>query len=126
VDFDIPTGQNGDAFDRYMVRFLEMEQSLRIIEQCLNRLPDGPYINDQAPRDLAPDPGEVFFAFESPRGQVNIFIKSDGTRIPYRMHWKNPSYTNLSILAELMRGQFIADVISIMGSFDLIIPEIDK
>jgi NADH-quinone oxidoreductase subunit D len=126
VDFDIPTGQNGDAFDRYMVRFLEMEQSLRIIEQCLNRLPDGPYINDQAPRDVAPDPGEVFFAFESPRGQVNIFIKSDGTRIPYRMHWKTPSYSNLSILAELMGGQFIADVISIMGSFDLIIPEIDK
>ncbi|MBW2084993.1 MAG: NADH-quinone oxidoreductase subunit D, partial [Deltaproteobacteria bacterium] len=126
VEFMIPTGRNGDAFDRYAVRLAEMEQSLRIIEQCLDRLPQGAYINDNVPQYLAPDPGEVFFAFESPRGETNIFIVSDGSRIPYRMHWKTPSYTNLSILAELVRGQFIADVISIMGSLDLVIPEIDK
>ncbi len=126
VDFDIPTGTNGDAFDRYSVRLAEMEQSLRIIEQCLDRLPGGAYINDSVPKFLTPDPGEVFFAFESPRGETNIFIVSDGSRIPYRMHWKTPSYSNLSILPEIIRGQFVADVISIMGSLDLVIPEIDK
>lgn len=126
MDFDIPTGENGDALDRYTVRIAEMEQSLRIIEQALGKLPDGPYINDKAPKYLAPEPGEVFFAFESPRGETNVYIASDGSRIPHRMHWKTPSYTNLSILGELMEGTFIADAVSIMGSFDLVIPEIDK
>jgi len=125
-DFDIPVGRQGDTYDRYLVRIAEMEQSLRIIEQALGKMPDGAYINDKVPRDLAPDPGEIYFTFESPRGEVGIFIVSDGTRIPYRMHWKTPSYTNLSILAETVRGVLVADVVAIMGSFDLVIPEIDR
>lgn len=125
-DFDIPVGRQGDTYDRYLVRMAEMEQSLRIIEQALGKMPDGAHINDEVPRDLAPDPGEIYFTFESPRGEVGIFIVSDGTRIPYRMHWKTPSYSNLSILAETVRGVLVADVVAIMGSFDLVIPEIDR
>ncbi|MBW2621955.1 MAG: NADH-quinone oxidoreductase subunit D [Deltaproteobacteria bacterium] len=125
-DFDIPIGRQGDTYDRYLVRIAEMEQSLRIIEQALGKVPDGAYINDSVPRDLAPEPGEVYFTFESPRGEVGIFIVSDGTRIPLRMHWKTPSYSNLSIMATTVHGVLVADVVAIMGSLDLVIPEIDR
>lgn len=126
LDFEIPVRAESDAFARYLVRMAEMEQSLRIIEQAIDKLPGGAFINDAAPREVIPPVGEIFFTFESPRGETGVYIVSNGTKTPYRMHWKTPGFSNLSILAELIKGAFIADVISIMGSFDLVIPEIDR
>ncbi|MEW6663937.1 MAG: NADH-quinone oxidoreductase subunit D [Thermodesulfobacteriota bacterium] len=124
--FEIPVRTNGDCFDRYMVRMLEMEQSLRIVEQALERLPDGPIRAKGVPQWLAPPAGEYHFSYESPRGHLGIYIVSDGTRIPYRMKWRVPSMSNLSITPEVLKGTLLADTIAILGSLDLVIPEIDR
>jgi len=125
-DFEIPVGSDGDALDRYRVRFEEMEQSLRIIEQALDRLPGGPFMNDSVPTRLKPPKGEVYFAFESARGQAAYYLVSDGTPSPYRCHIRVPSFGNLHVLTEVLRGTLVADAISILGSVDLVIPEIDR
>ncbi len=125
-DFDIPVGTNGDALDRYYVRMEEMEQSCRIIEQALDQLPEGPYRNEKVPALLKPPKGEVYVAFESARGQTAYYLVSDGSRCPYRCHIRVPSFGNLSVLTEVLRGTLVADAISILGSVDLVIPEIDR
>jgi NADH-quinone oxidoreductase subunit D len=124
--FDIPVLKNGDSFDRYMVRMLEMEQCLRIIEQALDRLPEGPVRAKGVPQWLEPPAGETHFSYESPRGHLGIYIVSDGTRIPYRMKWRVPSLSNLSILPQVLKGTLLADTIAILGSMDVVIPEIDR
>lgn len=124
--FDIPVLQNGDCFDRYLVRMLEMEQSLRIIEQALDKLPDGPVRAQGVQQWLEPPAGEYHFSYESARGHLGIYIVSDGTRIPYRMKWRVPSFGNLSILPQVLKGTLLADTIAILGSTDVVIPEIDR
>jgi NADH-quinone oxidoreductase subunit D len=126
LSFDIPVLPNGDSFDRYMVRMLEMEQSLRIIEQALGRLPGGPIRAEGVQQWLEPPAGEYHFSYESPRGHLGIYIVSDGTRIPYRMKWRVPSLSNLSILPQVLKGTLLADTIAILGSMDVVIPEIDR
>ncbi|PIE70549.1 MAG: NADH-quinone oxidoreductase subunit NuoD [Deltaproteobacteria bacterium] len=124
-DFDVPTGENGDAFDRYRVKVLEMEQSLRIVEQAIERIPDGP-VRGKVPRRLKLPAGSYNFAVESARGELSYYLVSDGSDTPYRLKVRVPSYSNLSILPELCRGMLLADLVAVIGSLDLIIPEIDR
>lgn len=124
-DFDIPIGSTGDARDRYLVRVAEMEQSLRIIEQALERLPDGPY-RVEIPPFIELPPGDCYFAVETARGEFGIYLVSNGNRKPYRMKLRTPSFSNLSFFNELTTGYMIADAVSILGSLDLVIPDIDR
>lgn len=125
-DFEVPIGTTGDSLDRYMVRVLEMEQSLRIIEQALDRLPSGPFKNDKVPRKILLEQGGYAMSVESARGELRYYLVADGTHNPYRLKVRTPSYANLSIIRELCRGMLIADMIAAAGSLDVIIPEIDR
>ncbi|NWF73018.1 MAG: NADH-quinone oxidoreductase subunit D [Nitrospirae bacterium] len=125
-DFEIPIGTKGDALDRYRVRLEEMEQSCRIIEKALDRMPGGPFWNEAAAFKVRPPKGEIYFGFESARGQTGYYLVSDGTPYPYRCHIRVPSYGNLHVLTEVLRGTMVADAISILGSIDVVIPEIDR
>ena len=125
-DFEVPVGSKGDALDRYNVRLAEMEQSCRIIEQAIAQLPKGDFINKDAPFKVKPPKGEVYFAFESARGQTGYYLVSDGSHFPYRCHIRVPSFGNLHVLTEVLKGTLVADAISILGSIDVVIPEIDR
>jgi NADH-quinone oxidoreductase subunit D len=125
-DFKIPVGENGDALDRYNVRLEEMEQSCRIIEQALDQLPDGSYRNEKVPFKVKPPRGEMYFSFESARGQTAFYLVSDGTSYPYRLHARVPSFGNLNVLVDVLQGNLVADAISILGSIDIVVPEIDR
>jgi NADH-quinone oxidoreductase subunit D len=125
LDFEIPTGVNGDALDRYMIRLREMEQSLRIIEQALDRLPGGP-IRTPTPNKVRPPKGDYYFAAESARGALGYYIVSDGSEYPYRLKVRVPSYGNLQTLTEVLPGTLVADTICILGSIDIVVPEIDR
>ena len=124
--FDIPTGHSGDAMDRYEVRMAEMAQSVRIIEQALESLPAGHILSPDLPERVIPPKGEVYFAVEGARGKIGVYLLSDGTAKPYRLKLRSPSFSNLSLFAELAQGTLLADAVSIMGSLDLVIPEIDR
>ena len=124
-DFEVPTGSRGDALDRYDVRFKEMQQSCRIIDQALDHLPGGPCLA-KVPQKLVPPKGEVYFAFESARGLTAYYLVSDGSQSPYRCHIRVPSFGNLNVLNEVLPETMVADAISILGSIDVVIPEIDR
>ncbi len=128
-DFSIPVYTQGDALARYMVRLEEMEQSLRIIEQALDQLPkaDGKHIAKKAPKPSFKAPaGESYAATEGGRGKIGIYVVSDGSKTPYRIRLRAPGYSNLSLFAEVAQGSLLADAVSILGSLDLVIPEIDR
>jgi len=126
LDFEVPTGSSGDALDRYYVRFKEMQQSCRIIDQALDQLPGGDFLTKKVPQKLAPPKGEVYAAFESARGLSAFYLVSDGSPGPYRCHIRVPSFGNLNVLSEVLPGTLVADAISILGSIDVVIPEIDR
>ncbi len=149
-DFDIPVGANGDVYDRYLVRMLEMEQSLKIVNQALEGMPAGAY-RVSNPK-IAPPPkwqitgsmealihhfklftegyrppkGEVFVRTESPKGELDFYIVSDGTAKPYRMHVRAPSFANLEALPRMIEGCFLADVVAAIGSIDIVLGEVDR
>ncbi len=125
-DFEIPIGERGDVLDRYMVRLQEMEQSLRIIEQALDKLPEGPIMAEKVPKRLKPAEGEVYTAVETARGEFGMYIVSKGDVKPYRVKLRVPCFANLSVLAELIQDTMVADAVAILGSIDLVIPEIDR
>lgn len=149
-DFDIPVGENGDVFDRYIIRIEEMRQSLRIIEQVIAKLPDGPIKSDNRKIILPPKnelsksmealihhfliasegfpvpPGETYSAVESPRGELGYFIVSDGSDKPYRFRIRGPSFANLMTLPAMARDCFIADLIAIIGSIDPVLGDVDR
>ena len=125
-EFDVPVGRNGDAMDRYEVRMEEMAQSLRIIEQALDQLPAGAHVAPDLPERILPPRGEVYHAVEGARGKIGIYLVSDGGPKPYRVKLRAPGFSNLSVFAELARGTLLADAVSILGSLDLVIPEIDR
>jgi NADH-quinone oxidoreductase subunit D len=125
-DFEIPIGENGDIFDRYLVRLQEMEQSLRIIEQALDKLPNGPIMAEKVPKRLKPAEGEVYQAVETARGEFGCYIVSQGDIKPYRIKLRVPSFGNLSILPEIAVDTLVADLVAILGSVDVVIPEIDR
>jgi NADH-quinone oxidoreductase subunit D len=124
-EFDVPLGAKGDCLDRYHVRMQEMRQSLNIIEQALDRLPDGP-VRAKVPRRIKPAPGHYSFSVEGARGDVTYWAVSDGSDIPYRLKIRSACMANLSLLPELCRGMLLADLIATLGSLDLVIPEIDR
>ncbi len=126
MEFTVPTGTRGDALDTYAIRVAEMETSLRIIEQALAKLPGGPFMAEKVPKKLKPPRGDMYHAVESPRGETGIYIVSDESETPYRMKWRVPSFSNLMVFPELARGVLLADAVAILGSLDLVIPEIDR
>jgi NADH-quinone oxidoreductase subunit D len=124
--FDIPVYPKGDSMARYLVRMDEIEQSLRIIEQGLDKLPSGPVMAEKVPKILKPPKGDYYHAVEAARGAFGVRLVSDGTNTPYRLKLRSPSFSNLSLFAEAAQGLLIADAIALMGSLDLVIPEIDR
>jgi NADH-quinone oxidoreductase subunit D len=126
MEFNVPVGEHGDVLDTYKIRIAEMENSLRIIEQALAKLPGGPFMAEKVPKKLKPPRGDVFQVVETPRGELGIYIVSDESDRPCRMKWRVPSFSNLMIFPELARGTLLADAVAILGSLDLVIPEIDR
>src|ERR1700689_1118746 len=124
-DFEIPTGENGDTYDRYLVRMAEMRQSLRIIEQAVNGIPEGP-IMAKVPKVIKPAVGEIYHSIESPKGELGYFIVSDGTKQPYRLRVRPPSFFNLQALDIMVRGLLVADVIAVIGTIDIVLGEVDR
>ena len=110
---------------RYLVRMDEMEQSLRIIEQALDRLPAGPFMG-KVPRVLKVPPGDYCYAVEAARGRFMVRIVSEGKDTPYRIKLRTPSFSNLSLYEEASRGMILPDALAMMGSLDLVIPDIDR
>jgi NADH-quinone oxidoreductase subunit D len=149
-DFDVPVGTNGDVYDRYLVRMEEMRQSVRILEQAANRLPDGP-VNVDDPRLILPPKskatsemesmihhfklvmegprppiGEAYVAIESPKGEKGYYMVSDGTSKPVRWRIRPPSFVNLSAISKMVEGHLLSDVIAINASIDIVMGEIDR
>ena len=127
--FDVPTRDEGDVFARYMVRTLEMQQSVRIIEQALEQLPGGPILNPDSigvKKRLKLPVGTQYYAVESARGHYGILIVSEGGAEPYRAKFRTPSYPNLAVLTEVLPGHMVADAVAVLGSVDLVMPEVDR
>ncbi len=149
-EFDIPVGSNGDVYDRYLIRMMEMEQSLHIIQQALDGLPEGPWqIADHkivAPpkwevssnmealihhfklytEGYRPPAGEVWMRTESPKGELGFYMVSDGSARPYRMRVRAPSFANLQALPKMIEGMLLADVVAAIGSIDIVLGEVDR
>ncbi|MGC8855678.1 MAG: NADH dehydrogenase (quinone) subunit D [Anaerolineae bacterium] len=149
-DFEVPTRTEGDVYARYLVRIQEMRESLKIVEQALNKLPMGPVRS--ANRKFVPPPrseigvnmealihhfklwtegfpapkGSIYSAVESPRGELGVYLEGDGGPKPYRVHWRTPSFDNLQVLPEMVRGLLIADLIAVIGSTDIVLGDIDR
>lgn len=125
IDFEVPLCKTGDVWDRYYIRLLEMKQSCDIIEKCLKKLPGGEYLNRTSHYVNAPA-GEIYASIESARGEMGMYIVSKGGHKPYRLKIYAPSFNNLSILPELLKGVFVADAAAICASIDIILPEVDR
>jgi NADH-quinone oxidoreductase subunit D len=124
-DFEIPIGENGDTYDRYLVRMAEMRQSLRICQQAVEGLPEGP-IMAKVPKIIKPGVGEVYHSIEAPKGELGYFIVSDGSTQPYRVRVRPPSFVNLQALDKMVRGSLIADVVAVIGTIDIVLGEVDR
>jgi len=150
LDFDVPVGSTGDCYDRYLLRVEEMRQSVRILHQCLDKLPSGPvnvadtkivlppkervltrmeelihhFIN--VTQGINAPPGEVYFAHENPKGELGFYINSKGGGTPYRLKIRSPSFVNLSILPHVLPGHMMSDVVAILGSLDFVMGECDR
>ena len=125
-EFDIPLGSRGDTYDRYLVRMEEFRQSVRIIRQALDGLPEGPVIG-KVPRLIKPPAGETYHAIESPKGELGYFIVADGKSTnPYRLRVRPPSFCNLQALRQLIRGHLVADVVALIGTIDIVLGEVDR
>ncbi len=149
-DFEIPVGTDGDAYSRYLCRLEEMRQSIKIIEQALNNLPDGPFVADLPDivlpekeltytkmeslirhfvlvyEGFKPPAGEVYHGVENPKGELGYYLVSDGTGKPYRMHVRGPSFVNMQAIPQMVKGALLADVIAAIGSIDIVLGEIDR
>ncbi len=150
-DFDVPIGTSGDSYDRWLVRLEEMRQSIGIIRQAIDKMPDGPFYAEEAKKIFAPPKskiltsmeeliqnfmivtegpqmpaGEVYFEAENPKGALGFYIVSKGGGVPYRMKIRSPSFCNLSILSKLVPGHMVADVPVILGSLDFVLGECDR
>ncbi|MDE2484446.1 MAG: NADH-quinone oxidoreductase subunit D [candidate division NC10 bacterium] len=124
-EFDIPVGTSGDVWDRYMVRRIEMEESVKIVEQALRGLPPGE-IMGKMPKKLKPPVGDIYSRVESPRGELGFYIVSDGSEKPYRYKVRSPTFVNLSVLPIIGTGYLVADLVAILGSIDIVLGEVDR
>jgi NADH-quinone oxidoreductase subunit D len=126
-DFRVPLGDHGDVYDRYMIRLLEMRESIKILQQAMRDLPDGPFTDPKTKvRNFRPKPGEAYGRIEAPKGELGFYLISDGTPNPYRYRVRPPSLINLTILEDMCLGQNIADVVIILGSIDIVMGEVDR
>jgi len=149
-DFEVPVANEGDAYSRYLCRMEEMNQSLKIIQQAIDNLPDGPYIADLPDivlpekeltytrmeslirhfvivyEGFKPPAGEVQHAVENPKGELSYYLISDGSGKPYRMRVRGPSFVNMQALSQMVEGSLVADVIAAIGSLDIVLGEIDR
>ncbi len=149
-DFDIPVGSKGDVYDRYLVRMLEMEESLKIVNQALDGLPTGAYrVSDPKispppkwqitgsmealihhfklfTEGYRPPKGEVYVRTEAPKGELGFYMVSDGSAKPYRMHVRAPSFANLQALPRMIEGSYLSDVVAGIGSIDIVLGEVDR
>ena len=149
-DFDIPVGTNGDVYDRYLCRMLEMDQSLRIIQQALDALPGGRWQVDDPKivpphkyevssnmealihhfklytEGYRPPKGEVYVRTESPKGELGVYMVSDGTAKPYRVHVRAPSFAHVQALPAMIEGSLFSDVVAAIGSIDIVLGEVDR
>jgi NADH-quinone oxidoreductase subunit D len=124
-DFEVPLGENGDTYDRYLIRMAEMRQSASIIEQALDGLPEGP-VMAKVPKVIKPPVGEVYHAIEAPKGELGVYLVSDGTGKPYRMRIRPPAYINLQSLKRMSIGHLVADVVALIGTIDIVLGEVDR
>ncbi|HYG98170.1 MAG TPA: NADH-quinone oxidoreductase subunit D [Terriglobales bacterium] len=124
-DFEIPVGTNGDTYDRYLVRIAEMRQSVKILRQAIEGIPEGP-IMAKVPKVLKPPVGEVYVSIEAPKGELGYFIVSDGSTRPYRVRVRPPSFVNLQALDKMCRGALVADVVAVIGTLDIVLGEVDR
>ena len=126
LEFDVPLGTRGDTYDRYLIRLEEFRQSIGLIRQALDGLPEGP-IMGKVPRLIKPKAGETYHAIESPKGELGYFIVSDGRATnPYRMRVRPPSFCNLQGLRPLVVGHLVADVVALIGTIDIVLGEVDR
>lgn len=150
-EFDVPIGRNGDCYDRWLVRLEEMYQTIRIIRQVIDKMPDGPWYAEDAKKIFSPPKskimtsmeeliqnfmlvtegpqlpaGEVYFEAENPKGALGFYIVSKGGGVPYRMKIRSPSFCNLSILSKMCVGHMVADIPVILGSLDFVLGECDR
>ena len=126
-NFRVPLGDHGDVYDRYMVRLLEMRESLTILRQALKDIPVGPVMDPKAKiRGFRPKPGEAYGRIEAPKGELGFYLISDGGPNPYRYRVRPPSLINLTILEDMCLGQNVADVVLIFGSVDIVLGEVDR
>lgn len=126
LEFDVPTGENGDSWDRLAVKVEEMRQSTRILEQAVEQIPAGDFVASRVPRMIMPEPGEVYLAVESPRGELGFYLVSDGSIKPYRLKIRSPAYSNLSVLPVISKGLLISDVVVVIGGLDPCFGEVDR
>jgi len=125
--FRIPLGEKGDCYDRIMIRFLEMRESLKILRQALDQLPEGDYIHPKAKiRGFKAPVGEAYARIEGPKGELGFHLISDGTTNPYRYRVRPPSFINLTLLEDMCLGLDLADVVIILGSIDIVLGEVDR
>jgi NADH-quinone oxidoreductase subunit D len=126
VEFDVPVGKNGDTHDRYLVRVAEMRQAGRIIAQCLDKLPEGPILAEGVEGLKLAKDAEVYHGIEGPKGEIGFYILGDGTSNPYRCHVRAPSFANLQALPELCRDHLVADLVTLIGTMDIGLGEVDR
>ena len=126
-NFRIPLGDHGDVYDRYMIRLLEMRESIKILEQAMRDLPEGPFTDPKTKvRNFRPKPGEAYSRIEAPKGELGFYLISDGTPNPYRYRVRPPSLINLTVLEDMCLGRNVADVVIILGSIDIVMGEVDR
>ncbi len=149
-EFDVPLGENGDVYDRYLCRMREMRESLKIVDQALKQLPKGPTLTADRkvappPKEelawsmeslihhfklwtegFSPPPGEVYVSVESPRGEFGTYINSDGSPKPRRVHFRAPSFANLAAMPAFSQGALVADLVAIIGSIDIVLGDVDR
>jgi NADH-quinone oxidoreductase subunit D len=125
-DFEVPIGTHGDSYDRYLVRLAEIRESVKIVRQALAQIPDGPILPERMPRLLRPAAGEVYMRCENPRGEYGIHLVSTGGTQPYRLRIRSSCFCNLSALKHMTVGHYVADAVTILGSIDIVLCEVDR
>src|ERR1051325_4537534 len=126
-EFRVPLGDHSDVYDRYMMRVLEMRESVKILQQALPKMPEGPIVDPKAKlRGFRPKAGEAYGRIEAPKGELGFYLISDGSPNPYRYRVRPPSFINLTILEDMCLGHSIADVVIILGSVDIVLGEVDR
>lgn len=124
-EFDVPVGENGDLYSKYLCRMQEIEESLKILEQAVNQCPEKGAIMGKVPRVLRVPEGEIYAGIESPRGEIGCHIVSNGKNKPWRLKFRRPSFYNLQILPTLLEGENISNLVAILGGIDIVLGEVD-